>query len=212
MADPVAYGVVPNLARPGGNITGVSVDAGLETWAKRLQILQEVIPTAAKVGFLTSRSSWGLAQGRTMQESARRLGISLAGPPLEHPIQEAEYRRVLGAMSHEHLDGLIVSDTGDNVTYRRLIVSLAEVARLPTVYPYRTYFDVGGLMVYGSDLAALQRWVANDIDQILRGAKPGEIPIYQESKFDLLINLKAAKTLGLTIPTSLLVRADEVIE
>jgi putative tryptophan/tyrosine transport system substrate-binding protein len=110
------------------------------------------------------------------------------------------------------LDGLIVSDTGDNVTYRRLIVSLAEVARLPTVYPYRTYFDVGGLMVYGSDLAALQRWVANDIDQILRGAKTGQIPIYQESKFDLLINLKAAKTLGLTIPTSLLVRADEVIE
>jgi putative tryptophan/tyrosine transport system substrate-binding protein len=212
MADPVAYGVVPNLARPGGNITGVSVDAGLETWAKRLQILQEVIPTAAKVGFLTSRSSWDLPQGRTMQESARRLGISLSGPPLEHPIQEAEYRRVLAAMSHEHLDGLIVSDTGDNVTYRRLIVSLAEIARLPTVYPYRTYFDVGGLMVYGSDLAALQRWVANDIDQILRGAKTGQIPIYQESKFDLLINLKAAKTLGLTIPTSLLVRADEVIE
>ena len=147
-----------------------------------------------------------------MQESARRLGISLSGPPLEHPIQETEYRRVLGAMSHEHLDGLIVSDTADNFTYRRLIVSLAEVARLPTVYPYRTYFDVGGLMVYGSDLAALQRWVANDIDQILRGAKPGEIPIYQESKFDLLINLKAAKALGLTIPTSLLVRADEVIE
>ena len=144
MADPVAYGVVPNLARPGGNITGVSVDAGLETWAKRLQILQEVNPTAAKVGFLTQRSSWDLAQGRTMQESARRLGISLSGPPLDHPIQEAEYRRVLGAMSHEHLDGLIVSDTGDNVTYRRLIVSLAEVARLPTVYPYRTYFDVGG--------------------------------------------------------------------
>src|SRR4051812_27359276 len=78
-----------------------------------------------------------------MQESARRLGISLAGPPLEHSIHEAEYRRVLGAMSQEHLDGLIVSDTGDNVTYRRLIVSLAEVARLPTVYPYRTYFDVG---------------------------------------------------------------------
>jgi putative ABC transport system substrate-binding protein len=212
MGDPVADGIVQNLARPGGNVTGVSVDAGLETWAKRLQILYEVVPTAAKVGLLTTRSSWELAQRRTILESARRLGILVSGPPLEHPIQEAEYRRVLGAMSREHLDGLIVSDTGDNITYRRLIVSLAEAARLPTVYPYRTYFDLGGLMVYGSDLAALQRWVANDIDQILMGAKPGEIPIYQESRFDLLINLKVAKALGLSVPTSLLVRADEVIE
>jgi len=143
--------------------------------------------------------------------TARRLGILVSGPPLEHPIQEAEYRRVLGAMSHEHLDGLVVSDTGDNITYRRLIVSLVEDARLPTVYPYRTYFDLGRLMVYGSDLAAFQRWVANDIDR-LRGAKPGEIPTYQKSKFDLLINLKVAKALGLTVPDTLLARADEVIE
>jgi putative tryptophan/tyrosine transport system substrate-binding protein len=212
MADPVAYGVVSNLARPGGNITGVSVDAGLETWAKRLQILQEVVPTAAKVGFLISRSSWDLAQGRAMQEAARRLGISLVGPPLEHPIQETEYRRVLGTMSHEHLDGLIVSDSADNFTYRRLIVSLAEIARLPTIYPYRTYFDEGGFMVYGSDIAAIYRWVARYIDRILRGAKPGEIPIYLESKFELLMNLKAAKALGLEIPPTLLARADEVIE
>jgi putative ABC transport system substrate-binding protein len=212
MADPVAYGVVSNLARPGGNITGVSVDAGLETWAKRLQILQEVVPTAAKVGFLIPRSSWDLPQGRTVQEAARLLGISLHGPPLEYPIQEAEYRRVLGVMSEERLDGLIVSDHGDNVTYRRLIVNLAEIARLPTVYPYRSFFDDGGLMVYGSDLAGLQRWVATYIDRILRGTSAGEIPIYQESRFDLLINLKAAKGLGLTIPSSLLARADEVVE
>jgi len=212
MADPVAYGVVSNLARPGGNITGVSVDAGLETWAKRLQLLQEVVPTAAKVGYLNLRSSWDLAQGRAMQEAARQLGISLSGPPLEHPIQETEYRRVLGTMAQEHVDGLVVSDTADNFTYRRLIVRLAEVTRLPAIYPYRAYFDEGGLMVYGSDLAALYRWVAKYIDQILRGAKPGEIPIYLESKFDLLINLKAARALGLEVPPTLLARADEVIE
>lgn len=212
MADPVAFGIVSNLARPGSNITGVSVDAGLEIWAKRLQILREVVPTAAKVGYLNSRSSWDLATGRAMQEAARQLGVSLSGPPLEPPIQETEYQRVLGTMSDEHVDGLIVSDTADNMAYRRLIVSLAEMARLPTIYPYRTYLDEGGLMVYGSDLAALYHWVARYIDQILRGEKPGEIPIYLESKFELLINLKAAKTLGLTIPTSLLVRADEVIE
>jgi len=212
MADPVAYGVVSNLARPGGNITGVSVDAGLETWAKRLQLLQEIVPTAAKVGYLNLRSSWDLAQGRTMQNATRQLGISLAGPPLEHPIEETEYRRVLGTMAEERVDGLIVSDISDNFTYRRLIVRLAEVARLPAIYPYRAYFDEGGLMVYGSDLALLYRWVAKYMDQILKGASAGEIPIYQETKFDLLINLKAAKALGLTVPSSLLVRADEVIE
>ena len=212
MADPVAFGIVSNLARPGGNITGISVDAGLEIWAKRLQILREVVPTAAKVGYLTPRPSWDLAQGRAVQEAAQRLGISLSGPPLDEPIQETEYRRVLGVMSHERLDGLIVSDIADNFTYRRLIVRLVEAAQLPTVYPYRTYFEEGGLMVYGSDVAALFRLVASYIDQILRGAKPGEIPIYLESKFELLINLKAAKALSLTVPTSLLVRADEVIE
>jgi putative ABC transport system substrate-binding protein len=212
MADPVALGVVSNLARPGGNVTGISVDAGLEIWAKRLQILQEVVPTAENVGYLNLRSSWDLAQGRALQEAARRLGIALSGPPLEQPIKETEYRRVLEAMSHQHLHGLVVSDIADNFTYRRLIVSLAEIARLPTIYPYRAYFEEGGLMVYGSDLTALYRRVASYIDQILKGAKPGEIPIYLEAKFDLLINLKAAKALGLTVPTSLLVRADEVIE
>jgi putative ABC transport system substrate-binding protein len=115
-------------------------------------------------------------------------------------------------MSHERVDGLLVSDTADNLAYRRLIVTMAKVARLPTIYPYRTYFDEGGLIVYGSDIAALYRWVARYIDQILNGAKPAEIPIYLESKFELLINLNSAKALGLTVPPTLLARADEVIE
>jgi putative ABC transport system substrate-binding protein len=212
MADPVAFGIVSNLARPGRNITGVSVDAGLEIWAKRLQILREVVPTAGKVAYLNARSSWDLATGRAVREAAGQLGISLTGPPLDPPIQEAEFRRVLGAMVRERVDGLIVSDTGDNLAYRRVIISMANAARLPTIYPYRTYFEEDGLMVYGSDIAALYQWVARYVDQILRGAKPGELPIYLESKFELLINLKAAKTLGLTVPISLLVRADEVIE
>jgi putative tryptophan/tyrosine transport system substrate-binding protein len=212
MADPVAYGIVPNLARPGGNITGISVDAGLEIWAKRLQILKELVPTVAKAGYLNLHSNWDQAQGRAVQEAARGLGISLSGPPLQSPAQETEYRRVLGAMSREHLDGLVVGDIADNLAYRRLIINLVEIARLPTVYPYRSYFDEGGLMVYGSDLAQAYRWVAGYVDRILRGAKPGELPIYLESKFELLINLRAAKALGVTVPTSLLVRANEVLE
>jgi putative ABC transport system substrate-binding protein len=212
MADPVGFGIVSSLARPGGNITGVSVSVGPEIWAKRLQILREVVPTAAKVGYLTLRSLWDSPHLSALREAARQAGISLFVPPLESPIQETEYRRVLAIMSRERLDGLIVADVADHVTYRRLIVDLVETARLPTIYPLRPYFDEGGLIVYGSDTTALGLWMARYVDQILRGTKPGEIPIYQETKFELLINLRAAKTLGLTVPTSLLVRADEVIE
>jgi putative ABC transport system substrate-binding protein len=212
MADPVAFGIVASVARPGGNITGVSVEAGLEIWAKRLQILQEVVPTATRVGYVASRLMWGNPQAGAMLAAAKEAGILLLGPPIESPIQEGEYRRALGAMGREHADGLVVSDSADNFTFRRLIVDLAEEARLPTVYPYRAYFDIGGLMVYGSDNADMYRRVAGYAGEILRGKKADDLPIYLESKFELLVNLKVAKTLGLTIPTSLLVRADEVIE
>jgi putative tryptophan/tyrosine transport system substrate-binding protein len=212
MADPVAFGNARSLARPGGNFTGISVEAGLEIWGKRLQILREIVPTAARVGWLDSRVAWNLPAASAVQEAAGKAGISLLGPPLESPIQPAEYRRVLGAMADEHLDGLIVSDGPHNLTHWRLIVDLAEKARLPTVYPYREFFDIGGLVAYGSDIVGSYRRMAGYIDEILRGAKPGEIPIYLESKFELLVNQKAAKALGITIPTSLLARADEVIE
>jgi putative tryptophan/tyrosine transport system substrate-binding protein len=150
MSDPVAYGIVTSVARPGGNITGISVEAGLEIWAKRLQILREIVPTAAQVGFIGSRVTWGGPQGAAMLTAAKQAGVSLTGPPIESPIQEEGYRRALGVMAQERVDGLIVSDSADNFTFRRLIVDLAEKTRLPTVYPYRTYFDIGGLMAYGS--------------------------------------------------------------
>jgi putative ABC transport system substrate-binding protein len=212
MGDPVADGIVASLARPGGNITGTGTIAGLEIWGKRLQILREVVPMTSRVGFLASRRVWERAQGDAMREAARHLRISLLGPPLESPIQQAEYRRVLETIVQEHADGLIVYDQPENTVHGRLIVDLSEKARLPTVYPFREFFEIGGLMVYGSDIADVFRRLAGYIDQILKGTKPGEIPIYLESKFQLLVNLKVAKTLGLTIPTSLLVRADEVIE
>jgi putative ABC transport system substrate-binding protein len=131
---------------------------------------------------------------------------------MESPIDEKEYRRVLEAMAQEHVDGLIIGDQLEHVTYRRLIVDLAFNGRLPTVYPYREYFEVGALMAYGPSLADIFRRLASYIDQILKGAGPGELPIYLASRFDLLLNLAAAKSLGLSIPPSLLVRADEVIE
>jgi len=212
MADPTSYGVVNSLARPGGNVTGVSVDAGLEIWAKRLQILREIIPTSTRVGFIGSRLTWDGPQGSVMTEAARQAGISLLGPPIETPIREEGYRRALEGMAVERVDGLIISDSSDNFTFRRLIVGLVEKARLPALYPYREYFSIGGLVTYGSDLSGVYRRVAGYADRILRGKKPSEIPVYLESRFELLVNLKAAKSLGVTIPTSLLVRADEVIE
>jgi putative ABC transport system substrate-binding protein len=212
MADPVPYGIVTSLARPGGNITGVSVEAGLEIWGKRLQVLREAVPTASRIGFIGSRQIWELPQTTALREETKDLHISLFGPPLESPIQEQEYRRVLEAMAQERLDGALVSDQLENITYRRLIVELTGSARLPTVFPYREQFDVGGLMAYGPSLADVYRRLASYVDLILKGANPGELPIYLESKFELLVNLKTAQALGLTVPPSLLARADEVIE
>jgi putative ABC transport system substrate-binding protein len=115
-------------------------------------------------------------------------------------------------MARERVDGIIIGDQLEHVTYRRLIIDLADNARLPTVFPYREQFEIGALMAYGPSLADVYRRLAGYIDQILKGARPGELPIYLASKFELLVNQKAARALGLTLPTSLLVRADEVIE
>jgi putative tryptophan/tyrosine transport system substrate-binding protein len=212
MADPVAFGIVTNIARPGGNITGVGLDAGLEIWGKRLQILREAVPTATKVGYLASRQIWSQPEAGELREAAQQLSISLVGPPIESPIQPEEYRRVLGAMAQQHVDGVIISDQGEHASNRQLIIDLVRAAKLPTVFPYREYFELGALIVYGSSATDGYRRLAVYIDQILKGVSPGDLPIYLASKFDLLINLKEAKALGITIPPSLLVRADEVIE
>jgi putative ABC transport system substrate-binding protein len=212
MADPVPFGVVTNIARPGGNITGVSIEAGPDIWGKRAEILREVVPTASKVGFLSSRQIWSQPNTDALRKGAQQLGISLVGPLLESPIQAEEYRRVLGAMAQEHVDGVIISDQAEHFPYRDLIVDLVRAAKLPTIFPVREYFEVGALMVYGPSISDSYRRLAGYIDQILKGAHPGDLPIYLASKFDLQVNLKTAKALGITIPPSLLVRADEVIE
>jgi putative tryptophan/tyrosine transport system substrate-binding protein len=131
------------------------------------------------------------------------------------PLDEStpsEYQRVFAEITPERSDAIIVHDIGDLVPYRRLIVELVEKSRLPAMYGWRDYIEVGGLMAYEADLGEARRRMAEDVHQILNGTKPGDIPIYQATKFALVINLKAAKTLGLTFPPSLLARADEVIE
>jgi ABC-type uncharacterized transport system substrate-binding protein len=210
-ADPVGTGIVPSLARPGGNITGVSTDVGLDQWLKRVQLLKEAVPQITRLGVLQTRNvreRWSALS----REIALKNLVSIVGPPLERPTDEQEYHRVFAALAQEGADGLLVNDESENASYRRLIVELAEKGRLPTIYPFRQYVEAGGLMAYGIDASDVGHRVADLADKILKGAKPGEIPIFQPTHFELSINLKTAKTLGIELPPLLVARADNVIE
>jgi putative tryptophan/tyrosine transport system substrate-binding protein len=209
-----SLGVVTSLARPGGNITGVTV-SDYEIYGKRLQILKEAVPSASKVAVLDIRTSWESSDGQqrreALREASRLLGISLTDMLLQGSAP-SEYQRVFAEMAQDRPDAMIVSGASTLFPFRQLIVELVERNRLPAMYPFRDYVEAGGLMVYGTDLAELWRRLADDVHQVLNGAKPGDIPVYQPTKFEFLINLKAAKALGLTVPPSLLALADEVIE
>ena len=209
-ADPITFGIVPSLARPGGNITGVSADVGEDQWAKRVQLLKEAVPQITRLGVLQTRNvreRWGALS----REIALKNSVSIVGPPLERPTDEQEYHRVFAALAQEGADGILVNDESENVSYRRLIVELAEKGRLPTIYPFRQFVEAGGLMAYGITSDVGHR-VADLADKILKGAKPADIPIFQPTHFELSINLKTAKTLGIELPPLLVARADNVIE
>ena len=211
-ADPVVAGLVPSLARPGGNITGVSTDAGLELHGKRLGLLAEAIPKMANARYLASQSTWAGPYAEAAREAARRAGISLAGALLGSPINEAEYQRVFNSMEQDRVDALLVAEEPVNFTYRWLLVELAAKSRIPAIYPFREHVELGGLMSYSANLLDIFRRAAGQTAEILKGANPGEIPFYQPTRFDLVINLKTAKALGLELPPTLVARADEVIE
>ena len=209
-AVPVEAGIVASLARPGGNITGVSVDVGREQWEKRVQMLQQVVPQATRLGFLQlreAREKWGLPK-----EQSNWMGVTWVGPALNHPIDEAEYRRVFAGLIQDRAEGILVTDEDVHVTNVKLIVELAEKSRLPAIYPFKLFVEAGGLMSYGTDVSVRGYNIADIVGQILKGARPSEIPIRQPTKFELVINLKTAKALGLTIPPELLATADNFIE
>jgi putative tryptophan/tyrosine transport system substrate-binding protein len=208
--DPIAGGLVTSLAHPGGNFTGVSIDAGFEIVSKRLQILKEALPRATKVAYLLS-NAWDERTMSSYREAGLQLGIALTGKVLPE-VNDAQLRRAFAEMAQQRFDAALVDEGGSFLALRALIVELAEKHRLPMIYPYRDYVDLGGLITYAPDLGELAQRMANDVHQILNGAKAGDIPFYQPTKFQLLINLKAAKTLDLNVPSSLLLRADEVIE
>jgi putative tryptophan/tyrosine transport system substrate-binding protein len=212
MLDPLKAGLVTSLARPGGNLTGITLDAGIEIWGKRLQMLKEAIPSMAKVAFLGMRDGWEGSSGQVLREVGGRLGISLVFM-LPQKGTPSEIERVFAAMQQQQRpDAVLVSGEGDLYAHRQLIAELAEKNRLPAMCPYRDYVEAGGLMAYAVDLVELLKRMADDVHQILKGAKPGDIPIYQATKFELLINLKTAKALGLTLPPALFTLAAEIIE
>jgi len=205
----IRSGLATSLAHPGGNVTGVDL-YDYEIWGKRLQILKEAVPSASKIAFLLPRRTWE-REGQRLQQMSRPLEISLVGMPLKESTP-SEYQRAFAEIAPERPDAIIVHDIADLIPFRELIVGLVEKSRLPAIYGYRDYVAAGGLMAYEADLDDVRRRMADDVHQMLNGAKPGDIPIYQATKFALVINLKAAKAIGLTLPPSLLARADEVIE
>jgi putative ABC transport system substrate-binding protein len=211
MLDPLKAGLVTSLARPGGNLTGITLDAGAEIWGKRLQMLKEALPSTAKAAFLGMREGWEGSSGQVIRDAGGRLGISLVFM-LPTKGTRSEIEHVFTEMEQQRPDAVLVSGEGDLYANRQLIAELAEKHRLPVMCPYRDYVEAGALMAYAVDLAELLRRMAHDVHQILNGAKPGDIPIYQATKFELLINLKTAKTLGLTLPPALLATAAETIE
>ena len=212
VGDPVALGLVESIARPGGNITGITVTAGSELEGKRIELLVEVMPKLSTLSYLASRSFWEDARGAGAREAAKRAGISLKAVLMGGAFNELEYQRAFRSMEQDRADALMVSEDAEHVTNRATIVELAAKHRIPAIYPYREFVEVGGLMAYSINLADVYRRVANLIDKILRGANPGDIPFYQPTKYELSINLKTAKALGFEMPAMLLARADEVIE
>jgi putative ABC transport system substrate-binding protein len=207
--DPVASGLVTSVARPGGNITGLSLMAP-DLVGKQLAILKEVVPTVSRVALLGNPANTGNApQLRHAQETARTLGMRLQSLEARGP---NEIESAFAAITRERAGALIVLVDGMLADHRARIADLAAKSRLPAVYGLSDYPEAGGLMAYGPSVLDRFRRAATYVDKILKGAKPGDLPVEQPTKFELVINLKTAKALGLTIPQSLLQRADQVIE
>jgi putative tryptophan/tyrosine transport system substrate-binding protein len=210
--DPVASGLVTSLARPGGNVTGLSILAP-ELVGKCLEQLKQAVPGVSRVAVLWHPGAMGEHMDKDMLKeadvAARALGVRLQFVEARGP---ADFDRAFSDMTRARAGALTVLASPMFISERRRLVDLAAKNRLPAVYPWREGVDAGGLMSYGANLADLFRRAATYVDKILKGAKPADLPVEQPTKFELVINLKAAKTLGLTIPQSLLGRADQVIQ
>jgi len=212
MTDPVAAGIASSLAHPGGNVTGISVDAGSEIGGKYLELFSQAVGKLSNIRMLATPAIWDLPYSRAMREAAGKMNIPFRLEPLKTPIDEAEYRRAFDAMQRDHVDGVAISNEPEHDTNGRLLGRLAEEYRVPAICSYISSVEAGALMAYAFDQKAGAKRVALQIVEILNGGKPAEMPFFQEIHWELVINLKAAKELGLEIPTGLVAQADRVIE
>jgi putative ABC transport system substrate-binding protein len=209
-ADALGEGLVTNLARPGGNITGMTYLLGPEIAGKHLELLKAVVPAASRVAVLANpanRSNANLI--RELKAAARTFSVQLQVFDAQSPDQ---IDSAFAAMTRERAAALLVLTDSVFVGQRRRVADLAASNRLPAMYYQREFVDAGGLISYGASLSDIYRHAATHVDRILRGAKPGDLPVEQPTKFELVINLKTANALGITIPKSVLARADEVIQ
>ena len=206
-ADPVAQGWVASLARPGGNITGVVIGPETRLVDKRLQLLKEAVPRATRVAVLASAEPGNRHQVQAAQGSASSLKVTLVVVEVR-----GDYERAFGKMIADQAQALVVLASPILNRDRKSIIDLAAKHRLPAIYQWRTHADEGGLMAYGTNSAEIYRRMAAQVDRIFKGTKPADLPVEQPTTFELVINLKTAKALGLTIPPSLLVQAGQVIE
>jgi putative tryptophan/tyrosine transport system substrate-binding protein len=210
VGDPVAIGLVETLAKPGGNLTGVSFDVSPAIASKRLALLKEAFPRVTRVGALwSSTDPVGIPTLRALEADAPSLRVSVLSLDVRRP---EDFADVFAHIQKERCDSLLVVGGPVNVVYRTRIAEFTNAQRLPSISISRDYADVGGLMSYGPNLAENVAYAAKYVDRIRKGAKPADLPIEQPSTFELVINLKTAKALNLTIPQSLLLRADEIIQ
>ena len=209
IGDPLTTGIVGSLARPGGNLTGLSLQ-NPELSGKRVQLLKETLPRVSRVAVLLNPTNpihtvfW-----RATQDAAAMLGVQVTSLEVR---TAGDFERAYESATAERAGALIVLDDPLSVSERRRIIDLAASHRLPTMYGFREFVEAGGLMSYGPNLRDHYRRAARYVDKILKGAKAGDLPVEQPTLFELAINLKTAKALGLTIPQSLLGRADQVIQ
>jgi putative ABC transport system substrate-binding protein len=207
--DPLGSGLVANLAQPIGNVTGLSLMSP-DLGGKRLELLKELLPQISRVAVLwNSANPYPAHVFKETESAAQTLGIEVQSLEVRGP---DDFNNVFEAVKQNHPDALIAVEDPLTNSYLSQIANFATANKLPAIFGFREFVDAGGLMAYGANLADLFRRAAAYVDKILRGAKPAELPIQQPTKFELVINLKTAKALGLIVPPTLLARADEVIE
>jgi putative ABC transport system substrate-binding protein len=210
--DPVVSGIVSNIARPGGNVTGVSIIVGADFWGKTLQLFVDAVGKKPSNARALDTIQSEAPPFKAFIETAERMKIPMQREPLQTPVNEAEYRRAFEAMQRDHVDGVWIGPALENYNHRHLLGRLAQQYHLPAIASYTETVESGALMSYAWDHKAADRRLAAQIVEIFNGGKPAEMPYFQETHWELVINLKAAKELGLEIPAGLVASADRVIE